>query len=239
MTNLDSILKSEDITLLTDICIIKAVVFPVVMYGCENWTIKKGECWRIDAFELCWRRLLKVPWTARKPNQSILKEINPKYSLKGLMLKLQYFGHLIQSADSLAKTLMLGNTEGRRRGVDRMGWLDSITDSVDMNLGKLQEMVKGKEAWHAAVHPWGHSHTRLSNWTAARISQLLITYSAVTGHSYLLPGWVPYFHPYPPSLYSQLSSQSSPLKTSVRLIMLLFCSSSVFTFHTERKPEYF
>ena len=160
MTNLDSILKSEDITFLTDICIIKAVVFPVVMYGCENWTIKKGECWRIDAFELwCWRRLLKVPWTARKPNQSILKEINPKYSLKGLMLKLQYFGHLIQSADSLVKTLMLGNTEGRRRGVDRMRWLDSITDSVDMNLSKRQEMVKGKEAWHAAVHPWGHKES--------------------------------------------------------------------------------
>ena len=138
MTNLDSILKSRDITLLTKVCLIKAMVFPVVTYGCESWTIKKAECQRIDAFELwCWRRLLRVPWTARRTNQSILKEINPEYSLEGLMLKLklQYFGHLMQGTDSLEKTLMLGKIEGRRRrGRQRMRWLGGITDSMDMSL---------------------------------------------------------------------------------------------------------
>ena len=138
MTNLDSILKSRDITLLTKVCLIKAMVFPVVKYGCESWTIKKAECQRIDVFELwCWRRLLRVPWTARRTNQSILKEISPEYSLEGLMLKLklQYFGHLIQRTDSLEKTLMLGKIEGRRRrGQQRMRWLDGITDSMDMSL---------------------------------------------------------------------------------------------------------
>ena len=156
MTKLDSILKSRDITLPTKVHLIKAMVFPVVMYGCKNWTIKKAEHQRVDAFELwCWRRLLRVPWTARRSNQSILKEIGPGCSFKGLMLKLklQYFGHMMRRADSLEKTLMLGKIEGRRRrGQQRMRWLDDIIDSGGMNLSKLREMVKHREAWRAAVH---------------------------------------------------------------------------------------
>ena len=166
MTNLDSILKSRDITLRTKVHLVKAMVFPVVMYGCENWTIKKAEHQRIDAFELwCWRRLLRVPWTARRSNQSILKEINPEYSLEGLMLKLklQYFGHLMRRTDSLEETLTLGKTEGRRRGWQRMRWLDSITDSMYMNLRELQELVMNREAWRAAVHEVTKSRTRLSD----------------------------------------------------------------------------
>ena len=176
MTNLGSISKSRDITLSIKVRLLKAMVFSIVMYGCESWTVKKAECWRIDAFELwCWRRLLRVPWTSRRSNQSILKEISPEYSLEGLMLKLklQYFGHLMRRADSFEKNLMLGKVEGRRRrGWQRMRWLDGITNSMNIGLGGLRKLVMDREPWRAAVHEVAKRRTWLSDWTELNFEKI-------------------------------------------------------------------
>ena len=216
MKNIDSILKSRGITLLIKVCLFKAMVFPVVMYGCESWTIKKTEHQRIDAFELwCWRKLLRVPWTARRSNQSILK-ISPGCSLIELMLKLklQYFGHLMLRTDSFEKTLMLGKIEGRRRGWQRMRWLDGLTDPMDMGLGELQELVIDREAWHAVIHGVTKSRTRLSNWTEL----INLNFKKLMCHAYFVIGHYGHMN-FLMSIHSDISA--SRIHTHINLFNFL------------------